>query len=178
MNDLLLLYLPKKFDGNEWFILISSVVIWTVIFILPRRLSTACIVVIWLLNVSLAHSADFIIGKQPFELYAYNDRKEMEWFDLWLHLLSYPPATYLFVYGYDKWRTWLDRKLWRLAAIIGVAALATTGLEAMATYYGVFTYYHWNLYASFAVYVFVYWINLLFYRLLRRELKRDTLLVK
>jgi len=168
------LYPPVSFDENEWFLVISSALIWAVMIFLPKRLSVVSITVIWALNLCLAQTADFLIGKKPVQLYNYNDSERFEWSDVWLYVLSYPPAVYLFVYGLEKWKSCFHRNPWRIAFFITGAALVTTGLEAAAVHYGVFQYYTWHLYYSFVVYLGVYGLNLWVYRLMLRSLGKPA----
>ena len=50
----MILPLPEQFDANEIFIIFSTVLSWAIMFILPRRLSSVTINIIWTFNVFLA----------------------------------------------------------------------------------------------------------------------------
>lgn len=169
---------PQRFDENEWFLLIITVAIWFVVLLLPKRFSVVTFVLIWLVNVSLAQIADFVIGKKPLQLYDYNDSEKFEWFDIWLYMITYPPAAYLFLYVYDRFKAFFQSRLWKSAAYVIAAVLATVGIEALSVHYRVFKYFHWNLYLSALVYIGVFCINLLIYHLVCRSLGRNSLLVR
>ncbi|OXM83586.1 hypothetical protein [Paenibacillus rigui] len=160
----MILYPPAAFDANEWFIIAASVCIWCVWLALPRRFTGFTLVTIWLLNVFLAQTTDFIIGKPPYDLYKVNDYNEYEWFDLLLYLFTYPPAGFMLLYGYDRFR-FRDGKL---VLYLLACAIITTLLEKMSVYFRVFTYNNWSLAYSFPTYVLVYALNIALLRLIWR----------
>ncbi|VBB06761.1 Hypothetical protein LUCI_1997 [Lucifera butyrica] len=162
----MILYPPVKFDANECFIFLAIAANLLLIFLLPRRFSLLTLTGIWLFNIFLAQSTDFIIGKPPLELYRFNDLKEYEYFDVLLYLLVYPPVAYFFLYFYDH-RRWTGN---RLRFYLIASAFITSVLERLAVQFHVFTYIHWNLLYSYLVYLLVFALNIRLLNFLRRFL--------
>ncbi|WP_041051199.1 hypothetical protein, partial [Gordoniibacillus kamchatkensis] len=82
---------PHRFDANEWFIIIASVFIYTLIFFLPKRFPISLSIFFWLFNLYIANFADFMIATKPLDLYDINDGPEYEFFDLLIYVLLYAP---------------------------------------------------------------------------------------
>jgi hypothetical protein len=159
----MILYPPAAFNANEWFILMASLLVWSVSLALPKRFTLFMLICIWVFNVYLAQTIDFIIGKVPYELYKVNDYNEYEYFDLLLYLITFPPAAYLVLYGYDRFRFLGGKLLLYLIA----CGLITTGLEKISVYFRVFTYNHWGLAYSLPIYVLIFALNIWLFRLIQ-----------
>ncbi|WP_139492066.1 hypothetical protein [Brevibacillus dissolubilis] len=159
----MILYPPLVFDANEWFILIAGSLVMLLTLKLPKRLSRVEFWIIWLMNYLLAEIADFTIGFPGIDLYDFNDWPQYEYFDWILYVFLYPPAAYVYLYLYDRWKP----AGWKLAGYIVGWALFTTGLEWLATQFHVFTYKGWKLVYSVPTYIFIYWINLCIFRFVR-----------
>lgn len=166
----MILYLPKRFDANEWFILIAGTLLMTLVLLLPKRMSFIETLLIWLFNNLLAESADFFIGAPPLDLYDFNDWPQYEVFDVLLYLFMYPPIAYFFVYVYDR----LKPSKLQAAFLILVWALLTTALEGCSNWFHVFTYKGWSLAYSFPAYILVFALNLLLYRFVKAKLRSRT----
>ncbi|WP_028608478.1 hypothetical protein [Paenibacillus harenae] len=161
----MILYPPTRFDANEWFILIVSVVTWGMFMLLPRRLSYVSLFIVWLFNGLLAFTADFSIGVKPFDLYDFGDRPEFEWFDIILYLFTYPPSQFLMLHFYSKWKP----AGWLLFGYLLLFSVVTLALEGIATYwFHVFTYNGWKLYYSAPAYLVIYTLNLFVFRYVQR----------
>jgi hypothetical protein len=148
----MMLPLPEKFDSNEMFIISSTILTWSLMFILPRRLPAATITIIWTFNVFLALSADITLSVKPYELYFTIDHKKHELFDVLLHFVTYPTLSYFVVnfYQYKK-----PKGLKYLFYIIFWAGVAIA-LEWIAVKFQVFTYTGWKLYLSYITYLVVF----------------------
>ncbi|UUZ91989.1 hypothetical protein LJK87_42005 [Paenibacillus sp. P25] len=163
----MILYPPVRFDANEWFILAVSLLSWGTLCLLPRRSPAVTFFVIWLFNGLLGFTADFTLGVKPFDLYDFGDRPQFEWFDVVLYFVTYPPAPFLMLYGFDKWRP----TGWKLAGRLLLFTAATTALEGATTFaFHVFTYKGWKLWYSPPVYLTTYSLNLLVYLYVRNYL--------
>lgn len=161
----MILYPPIRFDANEWFVIVVSVLVWLGVWVIRRRLSPVTLLIIWSFNCMLAFTADFTIGVPPVDMYDFNDRPQYEWIDVVLYMFTYPPAAFFFVTGYELWR--LDG--WRLTLYILFFAAVTTVLEAIAAFwFHVFNYHYWKLIYSFPTYIVIYGLNLAVYRFLQR----------
>ncbi|WP_413303768.1 hypothetical protein AA0X95_26760 [Bacillus sp. 1P10SD] len=97
----MILPLPKQFDSNEIYIIISTVLSWSLMFKLPRHLSAVTITIIWTFNVFLALLADITISVKPNDFYFTIDHKTHELFDVLLHFATYPTLSYFVVNFYQ-----------------------------------------------------------------------------
>jgi VanZ family protein len=152
----MILPLPKQFDANELFIIISTVLSWAVMFKIPRHISAVTINIIWIFNVFLALMADITIGVKPYELYYTIDHKSHELFDVILHFVTYPTLSYFVVNFYQHTK---PKGLKLLIYIVFWAGIAIT-LEWISVKFHVFTYTGWKLYLSFFTYLVVFAANI------------------
>ncbi|WNB93353.1 hypothetical protein [Bacillus sp. NEB1478] len=152
----MILPLPEKFDANEIFIIISTVLSWTIMFILPKRLSIVTIIIIWTFNVFLALVADITISVKPNDFYFTVDHKTHELFDVILHFATYPTLPYFVVNIYQQYK---PKGLRNLSYIIFWAGVAIS-IEWISVKFHVFTYTGWKLYLSFFVYLVVFAANI------------------
>ncbi|MDP4145163.1 MAG: hypothetical protein Q8936_11895 [Bacillota bacterium] len=164
----MILYPPVHFDGNEWFIIISTLIMWAVVFLLPKRFSFLTMLMIWLFNIYISQVIDFIIGKPPLLLYYVNDIVEYEYFDALIYLVSYFPTPYFFVYYLDKWRP----KGWWFGGYILSWSLLTTGFEWITLrFFHVFTWTGWSSLYSFFSYIIIFILNVVVLRFVQRQQK-------
>jgi hypothetical protein len=152
----MILPLPEKFDANEIFIILSTIITLFLVYKLPRRLSAVTIVIIWTFNVFLALLADITISIKPYNFYFTIDHYTHELFDVILHFVTYPTLPYFVVnfYQYQK-----PKGLKGLLYIIFWAGVAIS-IEWISVKFHVFTYTGWKLYFSFFVYIVVFAANI------------------
>lgn len=158
-----MLQLPERFGLNEWFTLAAAVLAMGVALALPKRFSPVEITAYTVFTVYLSQTVDSLIAVAPFDFYDVNDTPKIEWFDMIIYYFCYPPTTYVFLYFYDKWQV---RGWKRVGYVIGYSLLSML-LEGAADLFGVFTYKGWKLYDSFFVYVGVYIVYILVYKMVR-----------
>lgn len=156
--------LPQRFDANEWFILVASVLVYSLIFSLPRRFPVSLSIVIWLFNLYVANFTDFMIATKPLNLYNINDGPDYQLFDLLIYVLLYSPTAYLVIYLYDRWKP----TGFKLALYIVGWALLTTGLEWFSMFFHIYRFTGWRHLYSIPTYALVYALNLALFRTLRR----------
>ncbi|OAT85645.1 hypothetical protein A6P54_18190 [Bacillus sp. MKU004] len=144
--------LPREFDENELFIIISTIITWALLFMLPKRLSAVTVTIIWMFNVFLALLADITLTVKPYELYFTIDHKTHELFDVVLHFITYPTLPYFVVNSYQHYKPEGLKRIFFLL-FWGVAAIA---LEWTSVQFHVFTYTGWKLSISFLVYLIVF----------------------
>jgi hypothetical protein len=161
----MILPLPERFDANEVFIIISTVLTLVLLFLLPRRLSVTTINVIWTFNVFLALLADITIGVKPNDFYFTIDHKEHELFDVILHFITYPTLPYFVVNFYQQYKP----KSFKLLIYIIFWAGVAIALEWISVKFHVFTYTGWKLYLSFIVYLVVFAANIWITNFLKKK---------
>jgi hypothetical protein len=148
--------LPKQFDENEIFIIISTLISWSLMFKLPRHLSAVTITIIWTFNIFLALLADITISVKPYEFYYTIDHKTHELFDILLHFATYPTLCYFVVNYYQPIKPTGLKSLFYIIFWAGVAI----ALEWISMKFNVFTYTGWKLYYSYLVYLVVFSSNI------------------
>jgi hypothetical protein len=161
--------MPVHFDENEWFILVTAMLEFTVVLMLPRRFPTTQIVILFVLNFFLGVVGDEILAGPPYNFYDIMDSPLLEWSDLITYLVHYPLTMYLFIYFYDKWR---PRKLRLIGYMIG-SVLSTIAIERVSSLFHVFSYNDWTMFDSFIVYFFAYMLNLIVLTLTARLMKAN-----
>ncbi|MDQ0113729.1 hypothetical protein [Paenibacillus harenae] len=141
--------LPESFDANEWFLIISFLVITTVTLMLPRRFPTIISIVFLLIGSGIAMYSDFHFGIPPVDLYDINDSKQYEWFDLVTFVL-YSPFSYLFLYVFDRWRL----EGLKISLYVLAWSIAAVAFEAFAVRLHVYNFQKgWNSGYSFVFYL-------------------------
>jgi len=159
----MILYPPERFDANEWFVLISVVLVFTVSFLLPRRLSAVDITATVVFNLYLSQSVDSMIAVAPFDLYDVSDSSKYEMLDIVIYFFLYPPVAYLFLHFYDR----MEKSVGRLVLYVLGWSLFTTFLEWLSVQYRVFAYKGWHIAFSPLVYIGVYVLNIMVLHLTR-----------
>jgi hypothetical protein len=162
--------LPTKWDENEIFIIILSVLLTIIaIKMLPKRLPYTTSILIFLFNISMGIAVDHILAGPPLDLYDVLDSEKFELFDLILYFFVYGPYLYIVMFCYDKW---FSEKSKRMKFIfLFFIALLNVGLEFIAAKLDVYMYKGWNLFDSFLVYLLAYLLNILLFHLLKKNSK-------
>jgi hypothetical protein len=164
-----MIYMPERFDGNDWFILISMLVAYGLVWFLPRAFPRSISLLVMIFSLSVAKGTDNTLGIKPFDLYDTNQLPKFDWTDLFTWLL-YPAFGYLLIYFYQRLRI-------HGAAIpvyILIWASFATVYEAVSVYYQVFQYKGWTLHYSFVVYLLVQSLTLIFFHWIKREYVRQS----
>ncbi|ARU62141.1 hypothetical protein CBW65_14885 [Tumebacillus avium] len=158
-----------KFGGNDVFILVSAAVLLIVFVRLPRRFPRQVTVLIWLFNIWLVQSIDYVMGIQPLNLYDFMDVPKWEPTYAVAHFTIYPIFGYLFLYYLQS-----IPKTKRIR--VGYILLATAGAtlyEYLCMLAGVIKYIRWELLYSAAFYVGIFLIEIVVYRYFRTLLRRS-----
>ncbi|EKN64737.1 hypothetical protein BABA_22653 [Neobacillus bataviensis LMG 21833] len=149
---------PERFDSNEWFIIISLLVTYAIIFILPKRFPHTISLIMLLFSMTYVQVLDHILAGLSFDLYDINDVEKYEWLDLITWFL-YPPFGYILVYFFDRWSVRSVGVFWYIL----LWAFIAVGEEALSLKFNIFTYTGWKLPYSFPVYLITLSIYLLFF---------------
>ncbi|RAP75735.1 hypothetical protein DL346_09790 [Paenibacillus montanisoli] len=154
--------LPNRFDGNEWFIIITLVITYTLMWRLPKRFSSTMMLMIWAYCLFVSITTDEILAAPPFDLYDINDTKKTDIFDM-LTWFMYSPFGYFFLYLYDRWRI----RSFSLIPYVLLWSLFSLGFEALAAWAKVFNYKSWTIAYSFPIYLVVSCLALLYFHFIR-----------
>ncbi|MGM0838572.1 MAG: hypothetical protein ACQEV7_20760 [Bacillota bacterium] len=101
MNDLL--PLPKNFDENEWFFIISLVLFIFGYLLLPKKFNSSITILLFLFGPAVARVADKILASPKTNFYDVVDTGKYELFDV----ISYPLysfSSYFFIYIYSHFQ--------------------------------------------------------------------------
>nr|AYQ73034.1 hypothetical protein EAV92_10940 [Cohnella candidum] len=108
---------------------------------------------------------DHSIGVPPFDMYDTQVKSILTWDDA-LTWLLYPLFAYLFIYGYE----WLSIGGLGIPLYILVWGLFAAGFETVGVYFHVYEYKRWTLGYSFAVYIVVQLLLVIFYHILKLKI--------
>jgi hypothetical protein len=154
----MILYYPKNFDENEWFIIVAVIVNILVFNLLPKRLPREITPLIILLSISFPKILDHTMAVRPYDLYNITDSKNYELFDLILYGV-YPMYGYLFIYLIDVFK---PSKLKFVLYILSWSLFAFT-FEYFLNLLHVFKYTGWNIVFSLPVYLITLCLTYMFY---------------
>ncbi|WP_456271885.1 hypothetical protein [Bacillus sp. AK031] len=152
----------KAFDLNDWTVLISILVIWAAVFLLPKKFSVQYTVLIMLFGLTAASVFDNSLGAAAFDYYNIMDGPAYTLMDGAVYLL-YPPFSYFFAYIHRSFHiNMLGNALFILAW-----SLLSVFVESIFTLANVFTYKNgFNLFYSFCIYLVTQSALLTFMKLL------------
>ncbi|MBS4174369.1 hypothetical protein [Bacillus sp. FJAT-49736] len=149
---------PRKFDENEWFVIIGIIVVYTIFFILPKRFPIGTTILIMMYGSTVARIFDHLLASPRVDLYNFMDTPNFDLFDLFLYFF-YAPFSYFFIYFYVKFKV----KGFGVLCYIMVCSLGGMMFEWLAIQCHVFTYRGWHLAYSFTIYLFIQTLDLLLY---------------
>jgi hypothetical protein len=160
--------LPKNFDQNEWFVIISLVFLILLLICLPKRFPTSITILIITFSMSLARVVDHLLAGPNINFYDVMDSGKYELFDI-LCYAPYAPFAYLFVYIYDKWNI----KGVKTSLFILIVSLFGIGFEWLTTkpFIDFFKYHNWNIIYSFPIYLVVQPLTLVFLKFIKKAHK-------
>jgi hypothetical protein len=149
---------------NEWYITIGLAVVYTIAFVLPRRLHREIVCLLFVWGFTVAMFWDFTIGGGQFDFYDVCDSSHLDVFDFVSYFL-YAPFSYFYIYLYETLR--IGPKT--VGLYIALWALLGLGLEWVATVIHMITYKNgYSLFISFPIYLFNLSVTLLVYKWVRR----------
>ncbi|GKU83530.1 hypothetical protein [Niallia sp. NCCP-28] len=100
-----------SFDLNEWLILGMLIGMWTIFFILPKRLPRYITMLSLVWGSVSGMLFDIIIGTGLIDFYSLNDNNHYEIFDF-LYFLNLAPSGYFFIYFYDFFKIKKQKFIW------------------------------------------------------------------
>ncbi|MRG86120.1 hypothetical protein [Salinibacillus xinjiangensis] len=156
--------LPQEFDHNEWFLLISLVLIYGVMFLLPKHIPTTITILVMIFSILSARFLDHLMAGPTINFYDMMDTGKYDLTDVFLYFL-YGPFGYFFIYVYEKFN------IQGLAVLfyILICSLFSIGYEWLNVHFDVFNYKNWALRYSFTVYMGVQAITILFYHFVKNR---------
>ncbi|MGM8215356.1 hypothetical protein ACLIA0_07240 [Bacillaceae bacterium W0354] len=150
--------LPKSFDANEWFVIISLIVSYYILWLFRKKMKTSHIILIILYSATIARIADHSLAGPPIDGYDLMDTGKFELFDGLTYFL-YGPFGFFFISIFQK----LNVKGLSVLFYILVWATISVFYEWITVLFGVFTFTDWKSIYSFPIYLFTQSLTLLFY---------------
>ena len=155
----------NKFNGNEWFVLISLITGLLLVWRLKKRFTLKEAMTYFLYSVFLGMLFDHTISIEPFDFYDVNDNSSYQLMDF-LTYLMYGPFGYICIYLYDYFKV---KPSYTPIYILIWAAISIT-MEIIATNLGVFHYKNgYKIYYSFPIYLLTLIPNIYLYKFLHHN---------
>jgi hypothetical protein len=153
-------FTEKAFDFNDYFIIASILVLYAIMYFLPKRLPVTTTVLLMLFATVVPMVLDNAIGSHTIDLYDIMDGPAYSVMDYTVYLL-YAPFAYFFIYLYVLFRV----EGFGNAFYIMIFSLFGIAFEWVCLQAGVFHYkdaYH--TYYSFPIYLMTQTGFLMFYK--------------
>lgn len=160
-------YYDHSFNANEWFVILSVVILTFIVLKLPKILSTLASITHFMYGIFIGIAFDHNIGVPPFNFYDVNDNSSYQFMDF-LSYVGYGPYSYFFIYLYIK----LDIKGFKNIIYIISWTAFSIFWEWLSTQIGLFHYKQgYMLFYSIPIYLFVQTLQVVVYRLHTQEYK-------
>ncbi|ANX12417.1 hypothetical protein ABE41_010385 [Fictibacillus arsenicus] len=137
-----------NFDWNEWFFIITTSVIFSLFLLVRNYFPAVIVIIIWVYNIVYVSTIDYFLLATPFKLYYFSDNRTYELSGALFHLLMYPCASLLFLFGYDKWRFYGKKTVLYILFWTGFSIF----FEWICVKNHALTYTGWKLYYSIPTY--------------------------
>ncbi|WP_064093206.1 hypothetical protein [Rossellomorea aquimaris] len=155
----------KSFDLNEWFIIISLVVLIFLIWITPKVFSLLEGLSYFIYGISIGMFYDHTISIPPWDYYDVNDSSAYQAIDF-LSYIMYGPYSYFFIYFYKKLRI---RGIMNLAYVLVWTSFSLL-MEWVTLKIGIFHFDKgYKMYWSFPIYLSVQTIQILFHHHIKKS---------
>lgn len=157
--------LPKDFDLNEWYIILSALALVFLLYKLPKRFPASITLLLLLFTAAASRVTDHLLAGPHQDLYDIMDTSKYELFDLFSYI-TYVPFSYVFIYIYDKYQL----KGLKLTFYILTFSLGGVLFELLisADLIDFLHYKIWTPYMSWPVYLTVQPLTILFFELTKQ----------
>ncbi|MDQ0198734.1 hypothetical protein [Neobacillus ginsengisoli] len=154
------------FDWNEWFIIISSTIIFSMFLLIRKYFPPVLVIIIWVFNIEFVASIDYFLAATPFKLYYFSDNATYEASAALFHLFMYPSASLLFLYAYDKWELYGKKTVWYIL----FWTVYSLFFEWLCLKNHVLTYTGWKMYYSIPTYPISAIVLIILFRFIKKKL--------
>lgn len=154
------------FDWNEWFFIITTLIIFSIFLFIRKYFPAVIVIVIWVYNVVYVSTIDYFLLATPFKLYYFSDNRTYELSGALFHLIMYPCASLLFLFAYDKWKLYGNKTVWYILLWTGFSVF----FEWVCVKNHALTYTGWNLYYSVPTYPLSAAILIILFRFTKNKL--------
>jgi hypothetical protein len=155
------------FDWNEWFFIITTVIFFSLFWVIRKYFPPIIVLIIWVYNMAFVASIDYCLLASPFKLYYFSDNKTYEFSGALYHLFVYPCASILYMYVYDKWELYGKKTVWYILAWTAFALF----FEWLSVKNHALTYTGWKLYYSIPTYPIAAILLLVLFHFIKKKLR-------
>jgi hypothetical protein len=157
----------RSFDWNEWFVIISLIVLFTFVWIAPKLFSLLESTSYLLIGIFIGKFYDHTISLKPWDFYDVNDSSAYQIIDFASYLM-YGPYSYFFIYFYVKFKC---KGFKTILYITGWTCLAFL-MEWIGMEIGLFHYDKgYKMYWSIPIYISAQTTQIIFYHIVKRYQK-------
>lgn len=156
-----------SFDFNEWFTLLTSILVTGVFWGIRKHFRPMVVGMIWVFNVTFVATLDYGLASTPFDLYYCMDNETYEFMGALAHVFLYTPFSFIFLYFYDRWSIRGQRLVLYL---LGWTCFSVF-FEWITIQTGFITHTGWNLWYSIPTYPLSALILIRVYHFLQAHLR-------
>lgn len=148
---------PSNFDHNEWFILVSMILLLIAFIKMPKSMPKDLTLSIFLFFAVIGLNADVLMAASyPFDFYTITDSPKLEIFDVLVYIVNYSIYGYFFAWILSKWKMG--------AGVFGLFIICWSGLTTLIEWtsvkFRVFTYINgWTTAYSSLCYLFIFFFS-------------------
>jgi hypothetical protein len=159
-------FMNWTFDWNEWFMLVSSVIAFSIVLLIRKHFSPLVFWVIWIYSIAYIETVDYSLAGSPFEVYYCADNKTYEPFASVIHIFLYPSFSFMFLFFYEKWKLYGRKLVWYIL----IWDVFSIFFEWVCIKNGVLTYTGWKLHYSIPIYPISALLLLAVYHFTKKQL--------
>ncbi|WP_100487987.1 hypothetical protein [Sporolactobacillus pectinivorans] len=150
---------------NEWFIIVTGITAYSLIFFLPKKFTRAQTVLTLFIGIYFVVFFDHTMCVEPLDYYDVNDSNKIDIWDV-LSYIMYGPFAYLFIYGYTLLRKSKSTYFFYLL----VWTIFSITAEALAWHAGVYHYRRgYRIFFSIPIYLLVLSLTMIYFQLFIRK---------
>lgn len=154
------------FGWNDWFFIITSFGMFLLFLPIRNYFPRVLVIVIWIFNIAFVSTIDYFLLATPFRLYIFGDNATYEWPGALFHLLMYPAASIIFLYGYDKFGLYGKKLIWYILFWTVFSLL----FESFTVKNHALTYLKWKWYYSIPAYPIAAGMLILLFHFTKKKL--------
>lgn len=154
------------FDWNEWFMIITSFIAFSVALMIRRHFQSLTFLILWIYSIAFVETIDYALAGSSFKVYYCADNITYEPVAALIHIFLYPSFSFIFLYLYDKWNIQKGKIIFY---ILGWTVFSIL-FEWLNVINGVFTYTGWKLIYSIPTYPIASLLLIKVYHFIKKSL--------
>jgi hypothetical protein len=154
------------FDWNEWFMIITSFIAFSIVLFIRKHFQPVVFIVIWLYSIAFVETIDYALAGSPFKTYFCADNYTYEPVAALIHIFLYPSFSFIFLFFYSKWNLHGGKLILYILAF----TVFSLFFEWLNIINDVFTYTGWKLFYSIPTYPIASWLLIKVFHFIERHL--------